>query len=114
MQLLEALHYSKAHAELIVQRTRVVPHNIKAAARFGALRSKSTYNDMSARFYRVRHAVHVAYPLLGLGKKVKHCAIVPNILMLRKEVDVRNISYQPMNLFRCPSQGFLRYVNCSL
>lgn len=76
----------ETRAELGMQRARVVANNAQAAASGRSLRTKCRDNDMATGPYCPRDLAHVGRALLRRRQKMKHGAIVPDVVLRARKI----------------------------
>jgi len=83
--------------ELGMQCVGAIAHDRKAAA-LGrpVFRERGDY-DVAARLHGVEYAVNVGGPVFRRRQKMKHRAIVPHVVGVRSEGDLRDIGLEPVN-----------------
>ena len=99
MQFIRTLYHAKAYAKLIVQRFRVVTNYIQTTAFHRAFRTKGAHNHVAACPDGPSDLVNIRITILARSKKVKHCAIMPNVVRARLQRGACHVGYEPVDPF---------------
>jgi hypothetical protein len=101
-------NYPKSRTQLSrwVQRLGIITDDVKAAALGGSLRTECADNDMSPRFYCACNLPNVRGPMTCRGEKVKHRAVMPNVVSGKRQIALRDVCNQPVHPVRSMAQSF--------
>jgi hypothetical protein len=111
MQFLRTLLQAKANAELFVQRFFVVAHDIQAAALSGPLWPKGTDDNVPSQPNRGSNLPNVGGAVLRHSQEVKHCAVVPDVVGVWRQTNLRDIADEPRYALSRRAQPFLGHRN---
>ena len=100
MYLPRTLHQAEARPEFFVEASRIIPHHIKPAAFCRTLRAEGADDHMPARFHRSCDITNVRQPVFRRGQKVKNCAIMPDIVGMKRQAGLGHIGTKPADGFR--------------
>lgn len=114
MQFLRTLYQAKARAKLVVQCFGVIAHNLKSAAFCGTFWSERADDYVTTKLHSAGDLSHVRSAVLGCGKKMKDCTVVPQVISSGLELCFRDIGDEPMDLFCAQTQPFPRNVDSGL
>jgi len=85
----------EAHTELSVQCICIVAYDGKAAALKRALGSEGSDDHLASGFDCGADQIHVPLAIARIGQKMKHGAVVPNIVVALGQSDLRDIARDP-------------------
>ena len=94
-----------------MQRFRVVTNYIQTTAFHGAFRTKGAHNHVAAGPDGPSDLANIRITILARSKKVKHCAIMPNLVRARLQRGPCYVGYQPLDLFSGLAQAPLANVD---
>src|SRR5678815_1435982 len=80
-----------------MQTIRAVSDNFQPTTTLRPVNTKCCHDDVPTRFYRVLHSFNIARPVFGKREKVKHRAVMPDIIKTVWQLDLGDVSYQPGN-----------------
>ncbi len=100
MILFDGFHEAECRPELLPQRTSIVPDHVEATALPRPVHSERTQDHMAAHLQRPSYLPHVGRSIGSMRKKVKHGAIMPDVVCARLQLGLRHIANQPANLSR--------------
>jgi len=69
---------------------------------------------VTARLDRAGHLSHIRSTVLGYGKKMKDCTVVPQVVSYWLKLCFRDIGVEPMYLLCEQTQALLRHVDSGL
>ena len=76
----------------------VVAHNLKSATRLRTFWTKRRDYDVPPFFHGVRTAFYVSTTVLFAGEEVKYSAVVPNIVVVTRQICGRNVIHAPVDV----------------
>src|SRR5665213_203787 len=114
MQFFQAVDQTKAPSEFPMQRVRIVTLNVQPTAFHRSFGTKSTDDHVPAWFDRLSDSVHVGNASGGGGLKMKHGAIVPDVISIWRKVRARDVCHNPFDTVGKLTEAALSYVNCGL
>jgi hypothetical protein len=114
VQFFQAVDQTKAPSEFPMQRVRIVTLDVQPTAFLRSFRPKRTNDDVPAWFDRLSGSVHVGNASGGGGQKMKHGAIVPDVISIRGKVRARHIRDHPFNTVGECAEAGLCYIDCGL
>lgn len=106
MQQRRTILQLEASPEFIMQGIGVIAHDIETTAFERPFGSERGNDYVPARFYRQQYLPDIGRSLLGFGEKVKHGAIMPNIVTILGQVGLSNVGSQPCDLVCLPTKSF--------
>ena len=95
VKLAGSLNQIKAVSKFIVQAIWIVPDNVEAATAQGAFEAKRSDNEMSASLYRESHSFDITRTIFDTGEKVKHGAVMPNVIEVFRQVGAEDACFSP-------------------
>ena len=100
MELFRAAQESEMDPKLIVERFRIIADNIQATTLCGSFRSERTDDHMATLFDSPRNLANISDTVIRCGKEMEDCSVVPYIVGRWLKVDSRDVSNNPLHIFR--------------
>ena len=114
MELFRAAQESEMDPKLIMERFRIVADNIQATTLCGSFRSECTDDHVATLFDSLRNLADISDTVIGYGKEMEDCSVVPYIVNRGLKVDSRDISNNPLHSIRERRQAFAICVDSGL
>jgi hypothetical protein len=114
VQFLGTPQQAETHAKLAVQGLGVIANNVQTTALRGSFRPEGADNYMTSGLDRVGYLAHICNALFRRCQKVEHCTVVPHIVGARLQLRLRDVSDEPMDMFRGRPQPLLVRIDGSL
>ena len=114
MKLYRTFHQSEAVTKFPLKRFDGVAHHIESAAFGGAFRAEGGDNQVATRLDGAGNLRDVGHTLLGFRKKVKHRAVVPNVISEWCQLDFEDVTNKPAHSVCCRAQARLSNLDSGL
>src|SRR5215831_2562930 len=98
----------KARAELVVERVRVIAHDVEPAALARAFGAERGDDDVASRLDGVRHLTDICSAVVDSREEVKDRAIVPHIVRMPRKREGGHVPADPLDVVRLFAQPFPR------
>lgn len=98
-------HQPEAITEFRLKRFNAVAPHVESAAFGGAFWAERGDNQVTTRLDGAGNLHNVGGTLLWFRKKVKNCAVVPNVISEWCQLDIEDVTNKPARSVRCRAQA---------
>ena len=114
MQFLGVSQQPETHAKVAVQGPGVIANHVQTAALRGSFRPEGADNYVTSGLDRVGYLANICNALFGRCQKMEHCTVVPHIVSAGLQRRLRDVSDEPMDMFRGRPEPLLVRIDGSL
>ena len=97
--LVNAFQKQKMIPEFLTERFGAVAYHIQTAAFMGTFKTKRRQDKGPSGFERTSKDLNIFLSFIRFCQKMKHSAVMPQVKTILREIDLKNISFNPGNLF---------------
>ena len=108
-----SIDQSKGISECLPKAQSIISDSGQTAAPFRTIQRESADNGMPSDLQASHEPIDVSGPLVLIGKEVKRCAIMPNVVFRLDRPPDGNVCDNPMNVSGAIAKTLLGCLQCS-